>query len=198
VTAPSAYPTATGRPAAAPRGQPAAKPLRIVQGRQRHAPRRLTGRLAFVGVAATVAIAFALVYLHVLLAERQLTLDNLATRVQKEEATYQQLRLQVAELSSPEHIVTVAEGTLGMRQPTSVKFLTPVPTQTAGGSATSVGGAGASGAAASGAAASGAAASGAAVTEPANSPATVVASAQSAPSGEADWPEVKSVLAGSP
>ena len=121
--------------------------------------------LASVGLAAMIALG--LVYLHVVLAQRQFALDRLTTQVQSEQTAYQQLRLQVAQLGSPAHIISTAEGQLGMRQPASVTYLTPT---------SSVG-----------------APAGATTSAPATSQ-----SAVQAPAGDADWPQIKSQLAGSP
>jgi cell division protein FtsL len=82
-----------------------------------------------------VAVSFGLVYLHVVLAQRQFALDRLTAKVQAEQTAYQNLRLQVARLASPEHVISTAEGQLGMRQPASVTYLTP--TTSIGGPATS-------------------------------------------------------------
>ncbi len=73
-------------------------------------------------------MAFGLVYLHVVLAQRQFALDRLTAKVQGEQTTYQNLRLQVAQLGSPAHIISTAEGQLGMRPPASVTYLTPTVT----------------------------------------------------------------------
>jgi cell division protein FtsL len=78
--------------------------------------------------AVVVAVSFGLVYLHVVLAQRQFALDRLTAKVQTEQTAYQNLRLQVAQLASPEHVISTAEGRLGMRQPASVTYLTPVTT----------------------------------------------------------------------
>ncbi len=112
-----------------------------------------------------LAVAFGLVYLHVVLAQRQFALDRLTTKVQTEQASYQKLRLQVAQLASPQHIISTAEGQLGMVQPGTVTYLTP--TVTIGGTP----------------------------------PATAAAprgAIVGAPAGDANWPEIKSQLAGSP
>jgi hypothetical protein len=69
-------------------------------------------------------VAFGLVYLHVILAQRQFVLDRLTQKVQSDRSTYERLRVQVAELSSPANIISRAEGKLGMRQPASVTYLT--------------------------------------------------------------------------
>jgi cell division protein FtsL len=115
-----------------------------------------------------VAIAFGLVYLHVVLAQRQFALDQLTTKVQAEQATYQNLRLQVAELGSPQHVIGTAEGQLGMHQPAAVTYLTPTLTIPGQHSATRA------------------------------RPAASSSGAQAAPAGDADWPQIKSQLAGSP
>jgi hypothetical protein len=111
-------------------------------------------------------VAFALVYLHVLLAQRQFRLDNLNTRVQQEQLAYQKLSLQVAELSSPQNIISTAEGKLGMIPARGVNYLAPGTTIPGSSSAS-----------------------------PLSSPA---GSSGQAPAGDADWPNIKSQLAGSP
>lgn len=111
--------------------KPGRKPhLRVVDRTERTpAQRRRRTRLTIVGsTAVALIIALALVYLHVLLAQRQFSLDNLNARVQQEQATYQKLRLQVAELGSPENIISTAEGRLGMVQPAQVTYLSPSTT----------------------------------------------------------------------
>jgi cell division protein FtsL len=87
------------------------------------------------GAGLVVVVAFSLVYLHVVLAQRQFALDRLTQKVQTDRSTYERLRVQVAELGSPANIISRAEGRLGMRQPASVTYLTP--TVTVGGSAAS-------------------------------------------------------------
>jgi hypothetical protein len=80
-------------------------------------------------------VAFGLVYLHVVLAQRQFALDRLTQKVQTDRSTYERLRVQVAQLGSPVNIISRAEGQFGMRQPASVTYLTP--TITVGGSTAS-------------------------------------------------------------
>ncbi|MDQ6839345.1 MAG: hypothetical protein M3137_13720 [Actinomycetota bacterium] len=124
-----------------------------------------------------VVVAFSLVYLHVVMAQRQFRLDSLAAQVTKQQVSYSQLRLHVAQLESPQQIIATAEGQLGMRQPSNVTYLAPSTPLPAGGTATGVV-AGADGA----------------PTGPGSGKAGTVA----APSGDADWPQIKSQLAGSP
>ena len=140
--------------------------LRVVPPNVRTAAQRRRRARALLVAAGglLMAIAFGLVYLHVVLAQRQFALDRLTTKVQADRATYQRLRLQVAQLGSPQHIISTAEGQLGMRPPASVNYLTPTT------------------------------AVGAGVTPP---PSAATSGTQ-APAGDADWPKIKSQLAGSP
>jgi cell division protein FtsL len=129
-------------------------------------------------VVAVLCIALSLVYLHVVLAQRQFRLDNLDSQIQQQQASYQKLRLQAAELGSPANIISMAEGHLGMIQPATITYL---PYDSAGvtSSATEP-----------------SQPNGARVGQPASSgPRTTVVPA---PQGDADWPLVKSQLAGLP
>jgi cell division protein FtsL len=130
--------------------------------------------LALAGAGLVLAVAFGLVYLHVVLAQRQFALDRLTAKVQAEQARYQSLRLQVAQLGSPAQIISTAEGKLGMRPPASVTYLAPTglaPSSTIGGAS-----------------------------NPAGSRASGSSSSDTgqAPAGDADWPQIKAQLAGSP
>ncbi len=58
-----------------------------------------------------------------LIAENQFRLDNLQQQASLQQASYEKLRLEVAQLEAPARIVSVAEGKLGMRQPGSVTYL---------------------------------------------------------------------------
>jgi cell division protein FtsL len=139
--------------------------LRLVGASERTpAQRRRRARAVLVGSGVlALGIAFALVYLHVVLAQRQFRLDTLNTQVQQEQLTYQKLRLQVAEEGSPQNIIKTAEGQLGMVQPQSVNWLTPSTT-----------------------------------VAPASASTSRPAGANTAPAGDANWPAIKSQLAGSP
>jgi len=138
-------------------------PPRILTQEER---RRRTRRLLSAGVGLGIAVVFGLVYLHVLLAQRQFAIDRVNAQVQKDQVSYQSLRLEVAQLGSPQNVIATAEGKLGMLQPASVTYLTPAsevgpPSHTAGNAST-------------------------------------VSASTSAPAGDADWPQIKSQLAGSP
>lgn len=143
--------------------------LRVVQPRQLTVAerRRRTRLLLEGGVAVAVVVVFGLVYLHVVLAQRQFTIDHLAAQVQTEQARYQSLRLEVAQLGSPQNVIATAEGQLGMVQPASVTYLTPAHEIGAPAAKSSPDG-------------------------------TNTAGTGSAPAGDADWPQIKSQLAGSP
>jgi cell division protein FtsL len=135
------------------------------------AQRRRRARAVLI-ISATLAtlVALGLVYMHVVLAQRQFRLDQLNAEVQKDQATYENLRLQVAELASPQHIISTAEGKLGMIQPAQVTYLSPITT--VAGSASQV---------------------------VPTAAARAAAKASSAPAalGNAGWPLVKAQLAGS-
>jgi hypothetical protein len=155
------------------------------------------------GLGTATFVCFALVYLHVLLAQRQFRIDHLNGEVQREQAAYQQLRLQVAGLGSPAHIVSTAEGQLGMLQPSKVTYLVPsqsvpaqaVPPQSTvsqlpAGQTGPASGSSSDQAAGPGAAAAGKGSNGAS--------STYSTTPTKAPVGDADWPTIKSQLAGVP
>lgn len=74
--------------------------------------------LAFVGL-------FAVAVCHALLIERQAALDELDAEVAAEQARYEELSLEVAELKSPARIRTEAMERLGMVPAGDVVWLTP-------------------------------------------------------------------------
>lgn len=83
-------------------------------------------RLATAGlVAFVIALLFAAVGMHVILAQNQFRLDSLNSQARAQQAQYQQLQLQVDQLSAPSRIVGLAEGTLGMVPPSSVNYVAP-------------------------------------------------------------------------
>ncbi|MGH9057119.1 MAG: hypothetical protein ACRDYY_14840 [Acidimicrobiales bacterium] len=173
--------------------------LKVVEAPARTpAQRRRRARAALLGIGGLIAvIAFGLVYLHVELAQRQFALDRVTSQVQKDQATYQSLRLQVAELGSPQHIISTAEGKLGMVQPAKVTYVTPSTVVAPGGGATRPAGAAAATAGASGSGAT-AGASGSGTTAGASGSGASAGHLGQAPAGDADWPQIKSQLAGSP
>jgi cell division protein FtsL len=74
--------------------------------------------LAFVGL-------FAVAVCHALLIERQAAIDELEADVAAEQARYEELSLDVAQLKSPERITTEATQELGMVPAGEVVWLTP-------------------------------------------------------------------------
>jgi cell division protein FtsL len=99
--------------------------------------KRRRARLLAAGVAVLVAAGlFGAVFFHVLLTQGQLQLDRIQTRAAAEQARNERLRLEVAELQSPERIVAAAQQQLGMVPPASVTYLSPSGSRPAGAPAT--------------------------------------------------------------
>jgi cell division protein FtsL len=105
------------RPAPAPR--PALRLVTADESRRRAATRLWTA-LATVSACAAV---FAVVALHVLLSQGQMDLDRLHDRADREAAVNRTLRVQVAELESPNRVVAAARQRLGMVPPASIVYL---------------------------------------------------------------------------
>jgi cell division protein FtsL len=140
---------------------PRKRHLHVVResSRFRLAPKhRARWLLSAAGVLA-VLVAFGLVYLHVIAAQRQLPLDRLSGEVTQQEADYQRLRLEVAQLNSPSRLIPYAEGKLGMQEPATPLFVSP---------------------------------------DPSNSVAPTTTLPSQAPTGDADWPQIKKLIAGTP
>jgi cell division protein FtsL len=118
------------KPAApAPRPKPAPRrpPLRVVP--PDYVPprvRRRRARLFVAGLSTLVALGlFGIVSLHVALTQGQFRLEQLEAEADAQQTRYEQLRLQVAELESPDRIVAVAQERLGMVSPPGVTYLSP-------------------------------------------------------------------------
>lgn len=158
--------------------------LRLVenQARRRAGRRRL---LVILGIATAAVVCLALVALHVLIAENQFRLDRLQQQAATEQASYEKLRLQVAQLEAPARIVSQAEGQLGMVQPASVTYLpattTPPVTPTGKGEKGTT-----------------AATASSPQAQDAPSVDPPAAGTVAAPPGDSDWPSVKPYLSGSP
>jgi cell division protein FtsL len=78
-----------------------------------------------VALSAIFALFFALVMFHTVLLKNQRRLDQLDAQVRDEQASYQQLRLQVAQLQSPERVLDVATSKLGLVPSNGTTYLTP-------------------------------------------------------------------------
>jgi len=153
----------------------------------RDARRKRNRRHAFVStaIAGIAVVCLALVALHVLMAENQFRLDRLQDQASTQQARYEKLRLEVAQLEAPARIVGAAEGKLGMVQPGAVIYVpapttpaavrsAPAPTRTRPGGRN-------------------ARRDGAGPASEALSSRTVTA-----PAGDADWPMIKQYLSGTP
>ncbi len=138
--------------------------LRLVREQAR---RRANGRrlLVSAGIALLGVFCLGLVTLHVLIAENQFTLDRLTQTAATEQASYEKLRLQVAQLEAPARIVDDAEGRLSLGQPGSVLYLPATNPRATNGGGTAQAGSGSAGSGSAGPVA--------------------------APQGDADWPSIK-------
>jgi cell division protein FtsL len=129
--------TATQRPAAPrlqrspvgvpARPRPAPAPLRVVD-RSELSPgaRRRRRRLLVGGVGVVTALGlFAVVVVHVVLAQQQFQLADLSSRIAAARSLNDQLSLEVAQLQAPERVVSDARKQLGMVSPPSITYLVP-------------------------------------------------------------------------
>jgi cell division protein FtsL len=125
------------------RGLRSRPPLQVLpEGYRTPRARRRRARIVTaISVVAACGLLFGLAGIHVLLTEGQFRLQRLQTQADDAQAQYVRLRLQVAQLESPQRIVADAQERLGMVAPSALTYLTPpnppatVPTpQTAAGS----------------------------------------------------------------
>jgi cell division protein FtsL len=121
--APVRVPPADRRRASAP----PRRHLRVVdETRLSMAARRRRTRAVLLLVSVVVVLSlFALAAFHAMLASGQADLDRLEAKVSDAQATYEHLRLDVAELEAPSRIVREAQERLGMVPPPGVTYLTP-------------------------------------------------------------------------
>ena len=68
---------------------------------------------------------FAVVVVHVVLAQQQFQLARVSAQVSAQQGANEQLSLQVAQLQAPARIVSAAEQQMGMVSPPSVGYLVP-------------------------------------------------------------------------
>lgn len=119
-------PLRRGAPAPAP--QPAVRPrhLRVVAPTER-VRRRLTPATGVALTALLFATLFAIATAHTLLVQNQARLDRIDAELGTEQARYQVLRKEVAEMESPARVVAAAEE-LGMVAPDDLVYLQPAST----------------------------------------------------------------------
>jgi cell division protein FtsL len=87
---------------------------------------RRRARLLAVAVSLLVGLGLlGIACLHVVLTQGQFELDRINARAEQEQQRFEQLRLEVAELESPERVVAAAQERLGMVPPPGVTYLTP-------------------------------------------------------------------------
>jgi cell division protein FtsL len=116
---------------APPRRHESQRELSVVrrQARTRVRRRRAIALLMAFGVLAG-GLLFSVVVAHVAITQNQFRLERLEARALDEQAQYERLRLQVAEMESPGRVVAEAQQRLGMVQPHEVTYLSPDPTPT--------------------------------------------------------------------
>lgn len=91
--------------------------IRVIPGRG-FQPMRIAPWLLF--TALVVFVFFSLIYSRTALSDSAFDIEKVDSQIAQEEATYQQLRLEVARLQSPERIVPLAEE-IGLVLPTQVR-----------------------------------------------------------------------------
>lgn len=112
-----------------PVARPPARPrpdLRVVREEEvREAQRaRVVRQLVVVATIVGGLCLFGVVVFHVLLTQNQFRLDKLQEQSLERQAEYDRLRLEVAELESPDRIIAAAHA-LGMITPPKVTYLAP-------------------------------------------------------------------------
>ena len=88
------------------------------------ARRRRARRLVVLGGVGVAGALFGVVAFHVVLTQSQLNLQQLRSKAEAASVHQQQLRLQAAQLESPERVVADAQR-LGMVPPATVRYLSP-------------------------------------------------------------------------
>jgi cell division protein FtsB len=125
-----------------PRHEPARRQPEVEEERSRHLavvrpgrrPRpqfKLTPKTGVTLTALMFSALFGVAVSHALLIQSQLRLDDMDKEVADEQARYEQLRLDVAELESPDRIIADARE-MGMVDPTETVWLTPDEADAAG------------------------------------------------------------------
>ena len=99
--------------------------------RQGPAPDRPLRLALLASAVLTVGTIFGAAIFHVILIQSEFRLDQINKEATKEEARYEKLRLDVAQLSAPDRIVATAQQRLGMVVPPQVAYLmAPIPQAT--------------------------------------------------------------------
>lgn len=118
-------PARAPRPGSPPRPRAPLRVLRPQETRTEADQRRFVRQIAVVVTIVAALCVFGVVVFHVVLTQNQFRLESLRDQAADREAEYDRLRLQVAELESPERIVAEAQQRLGMITPPEVVYLTP-------------------------------------------------------------------------
>jgi cell division protein FtsL len=118
-----------GLPGALPRRRREAEDrrghLRVVGTQRARLGLSLSPRAGVILTVLAFVALFGVAASHALLIQNQAHVDELDDRVAAEQARYEELRLEVAELESPQRISGEAQQTLGMVPAGEVQWLTP-------------------------------------------------------------------------
>jgi cell division protein FtsL len=118
-----------GLPGALPRRRTEAEPrrrhLRVVRPARPRLGLSLSPRAGVILTVLAFVALFGVAVSHALLIQNQANVDALDERVAQEQARYEELRLEVAQLESPQRISTEAQQDLGMVAPGDTEWLTP-------------------------------------------------------------------------
>lgn len=128
----------TGAPTARPSAEGARPQLRVLrpgETAQEADRRRLVQLLSVTGLVVAALCLFGVVVFHVVLTQNQFRLDALQDQALERQAEYDRLRLEVAQLESPDRIVADAQQRLGMVPAPRITYLTPAVEDTPGGRA---------------------------------------------------------------
>lgn len=123
---PKTAPTRTGRETQPlPSEEQRTRHLRVVRPQARRLALRLSPRTGVVLTVSLFGALFGVAVSHAMLIESQMDLEQLDERAAAEQARYERLQLDVAELESPDRIVEEAQDRLGMVPADDIVWLTP-------------------------------------------------------------------------
>ena len=104
--------------------------LRVIPGRTSSAPITRVGLRQVVGLALAIAMFFALIYSRIALDRAAFQITTLDGQISEQEARFDELRLAVAQLESPQRIFAEAQR-MGMVLPVEGRTVyAPMPAQT--------------------------------------------------------------------